>query len=197
MIATYNIYDYLLVLTPHEDLRNKIMHAKEAFSKSYNTSAALFIKPHILLAKFSQYAQTENRIVNKLHTIGMGFPAIKVSLKDFGSLPTHSVFINVTTKVPLQQLVKNIKSDTQKLMKIDDEHKPYFMQEPHIIVARKLLPWQYEQAWQEYKHKQFTASFIADGMLLLKRKLGEMKYQIVSRFAFENLPVATVQGALF
>jgi hypothetical protein len=34
-------------------------------------------------------------------------------------------------------------------------------------------------------------------MLLLKRPVGEMKYQVVEKFQFQNLPVSTKQGELF
>jgi hypothetical protein len=71
------------------------------------------------------------------------------------------------------------------------------MEEPHIAIARKLLPWQYEKGWLEYQHRHFSGKFIADGMLLLKRKEGEKKYQAIQRFEFENLPVNTRQGELF
>jgi hypothetical protein len=82
-------------------------------------------------------------------------------------------------------------------MKLNEENKPYFIMEPHITIARKLLPWQYEKGWLEYTNKNFKARFIADGMLLLSRPVGEMKYRIVQRFDFENLPVSTKQGELF
>ena len=39
--------------------------------------------------------------------------------------------------------------------------------------------------------------FSADGMTLLKRPEGEKKYQLVEKFQFQNLPVATKQGELF
>ena len=51
--------------------------------------------------------------------------------------------------------------------------------------------------WLEYSHRQFTGRFIADAMLLLKRSVGEKKYEIAGRFEFENLPVNTSQGELF
>jgi hypothetical protein len=83
------------------------------------------------------------------------------------------------------------------LMKIDNDNKPHFIMEPHLTIARKLQPWQYEKGWLEYSHKHFTGRFIADSMLLLKRPAGEMKYQVAGRFEFQNLPVNTRQGDLF
>ena len=99
--------------------------------------------------------------------------------------------------MPIQNLVKSVRAETQKLMKLDDEHKPHFILEPHLTIARKLLPWQYEKGWLEYSNKHFTARFIADSMTLLRRPAGEMKYHIVERFEFQNMPVTTKQGELF
>jgi 2'-5' RNA ligase len=139
----------------------------------------------------------EERIVNRLQLIAMGYHPIKVELKDYGSFPSHTIYINVTSKIPIQALVKAMRTETQRLMKFDDDNKPHFILEPHVTIARKLKPWQYEQGWLEYSHKHFTGRFIADGMLLLKRPVGELKYQIAKRFEFQNLPVATKQGELF
>jgi len=100
-------------------------------------------------------------------------------------------------KVPFQGLVKNIRHETQRLMKLNDDNKPYFNLEPHITIARKLQPWQYEKGWLEYSNRSFTGRFIADTMVLLKRTVGEIKYKVVHRFRFQNLPVATKQGELF
>jgi hypothetical protein len=102
----------------------------------------------------------------------------------------------VTSKLPIRGLVNEIK-DIQRLMKLDKEHKPYFVDEPYIPIARKLLPWQYEKSWLEYSNKSFTGRFIADAMLLLKRREGEMAWQISERFVFQNLPVSIRQGQLF
>jgi hypothetical protein len=83
------------------------------------------------------------------------------------------------------------------LLKLNDDNKPHFIDEPHFTIARQLKPWQYESGWLEYSQKNFTGRFIADSMLLLKRKVGTMGYQIVARFEFQNLPVSTKQGELF
>ncbi len=99
--------------------------------------------------------------------------------------------------MPIHDLVTQVRTETQRLMKFDKDNKPHFMDTAHLAIARKLLPWQYEQGWLEYSNRHFTGKFIADAMLLIKRKMGEMKYQIVERFEFQNLPVATKQGELF
>jgi 2'-5' RNA ligase len=190
------INEYLLVLNPHEELRNKIAKVKNEFSETYKNTIALAGKPHIALVRFTQLEMMEERIVNRLKVVGMGYRPFKVELKDYGSFPSHTIFINVTTKLPVQNLIREIR-EGQRLMKLDNEHKPHFIDEPFIAIGRKLLPWQYEKGWLEYSHRQFTGRFIADNMLLLKRRLGDKAWQIAQRFEFMNLPVTTKQGELF
>lgn len=196
-IPGYRIYEYLVVLNPHKELWEKIMKVKEEFAEEYKSDYARWGKPHVTLVNFVQYGLMEDRIVNRLNTIAMGQYPFKVELKDFGSFPSHTIYINVATKVPVQDLIKTIRAETQRLMKLNEDNKPHFIMEPHITTARKLQPWQYEKGWLEYSNKNFTGRFIADGMLLLRRPVGEMKYQIVKRFEFQNLPVVTKQGELF
>ena len=202
-IPGYRVYEYLLVLSPHEELWNRIMKVKENFAREYKTDFARRGKPHITLANFVQYGMMEERIINRLRTVAMGYPPFKVELKDFGSFPSHTIYINVTSKLPVQNLVKTIRTDGQRLMKLDNDNKPHFIMEPHLTIARKLKPWQYEKAWLEYNNSHFTGRFIANGMTLLKRLHVEspeghkMKYQTAATFEFQNLPVATKQGELF
>lgn len=201
-IPGYRVFEYLLVLNPHEELRNKIMQVKKEFYDTYKAETSIAGKPHITLANFLQYGMKEERIINRLRLIAMGHSPFKVELKDFGSFPSHTIYINVMSKISLQGLVKTIRSEGQKLMKLNDDHKPFFIMEPHLTIARKLVPWQYEKGWLEYSQKHFTGKFIADSMVLLKRAVDESatfrpKYQVVQRFEFQNMPVSTKQGELF
>ena len=197
IIPGYKINEYLLVLNPNEDLRKRIIQVKGDFFETYKADSARFGNPHIALARFQQYQMKEERLINRLNTVAMGHRPFKVELKDFGSLPTHTIHINVTSKLPVQNLVERIRSEAQAIMKLSAADKPQFFMEPTINISRKLQPQQYEQAWLEYSHKHFTGRFIAEDMLLLKRPAGTLKYQIAQLFEFRNLPVSTVQGALF
>ncbi|HEU4472106.1 MAG TPA: 2'-5' RNA ligase family protein [Flavisolibacter sp.] len=192
----YKINEYLLVLAPHEDLCIRILNIKEEFAKNYKAPFAR-ARPHLTLVNFVNWSLMEERLMQRLHSIAMGVTPFKIELKDYGSFPSHTIFINVATKLPVQGLVAELRT-AQRLMKLNSEHKPHFIDEPHLTISRKLKPWQYEQGWLEYSHRQFTSRFIADSMLLLKRPAGEKgKYQIAGRFDFQNLPVTTIQGSLF
>jgi 2'-5' RNA ligase len=192
----YKACEFLVVLQPHEELWNRITDIKKEFADAYDCPMAAFTKPHITLINFVQYAMMEQRIINRLKLIAMGLPPIKVEMKGFGSFPSHTIYINITSKVPIVNMVKQLRQ-AQALLKINNENKPHFITEPHLPVARKLLPWQYEKGWLEYEQKHFSGRFIADQILLLKRRVGEKPYQVAGRFKLENLPVVTTQGMLF
>ena len=188
--------EYLLVLNPREELCNRIQRVKKEFYEAYQAPTAIGGKPNLTLVRFTQLELMEERIVQRLRTIAMGFCPFKVEMKGFGSFPSHTIFIQVTSKLPIRGLQKEVK-EVQRLMKLDKDHKPHFIDEPHLPIARKLLPWQYEKGWLEYSNKSFTGRFIADAMLLLRRRQGERGWQIAERLVFQNLPVSTRQGDLF
>ena len=195
MLPGYHICEYMLVLQPHEELRNKILDIKKEFAEKFEAPDAACGKPHITVAKFSQLQMMEDRIMNRLKMIAMAMPAFKVELKDFGSFPSHTIYINVDTKVAISLLVKQLKT-AQQLLKTK-EQKPHFIDNSYITIARQLLPWQYEKGWLEYSNKNFTGKFIASNMVLLKRLDDTKPYQPIQKFEFMNMPVVTTQGALF
>lgn len=195
-LGGYKVNEYLLILNPHADLGQKIVAKKEEFKQKFNLNFYAS-KPNIALVKFTQLEVFEQRIKDNLHRVAMELMPVKIELKDYGSFPSHTIFINVLSKLPYQLITKKIRSETQKLMKLNDDNKPHFFMEPYIPIAQKIPQHVYDKAWLEYSHRHFTGRFIADGMLLLKRTKGELKYQIAASFKFENLLVGVNQGQLF
>jgi 2'-5' RNA ligase len=194
--SSYATADYLLVIEPHEALRDEIMQVKKYFADTYECPAAATGKPNITLARFQQYEMIEQRIVHRLQLMATAHSAFVVELHDFGSFPTHSIFINVTTKNQVVELVKALRP-MQHLLKIDKDRKPHFITEPYITVARKLLPWQYEKGWLELSHTHFSGRFVADHLLLLRKREGEKRYEMVKKFKMMNVKESIIQGQLF
>ncbi|GAA4745202.1 2'-5' RNA ligase family protein [Flavisolibacter ginsenosidimutans] len=195
-IPGYRVFECLLVLQPHEELRAQITAIKKEFAEKYKAPLAFHTKPQIALVSFLAYQMTQERIINRIGTIAMGVTPFKVELSGFGSFPSHTIYAAVTTKVPIQNVVKELKSATQ-LMTLKKDNKPHFIEESHLTICRKLKPWQFEESWLEYSHHHFSGRFIADSLILLRRPVGEIKYEAIMRFEFQNLPVATRQGSLF
>lgn len=192
----YRVHEYLLVLQPHAELQQRLIRVKKEFYALCQANSALTGKPHIPLVRFRQLQMLEERIIGRLQTAAMGFYPFRAELNGFGSFPTHTIYAKVATREPVKALIRQLRP-LQRLLKLDKEHTPHFIDEPYITIARNLAPWQYEKAWPEYEQKHFTGRFIARDMLLLKRPQGEMRFYPVQRFTFENLPVNTRQGELF
>lgn len=186
--------DYLLALSPHEELWNQVKTIKEKFATDYDCETARRGLPHITLAVFRQQQAFETRIRQKLKNISGSLSPFKVELKDFGSFPSHTIYINIVSKVQIVDAVKALRAP-QKLMKLDKDNKAHFITEPHLTIARKLQPWQYEKGWLEYEHRHFHGRFIADHAVLLKRRAGE-SYKVAGKFMFEGIQ-ATKQASLF
>ncbi|MEP6584717.1 MAG: 2'-5' RNA ligase family protein [Ginsengibacter sp.] len=193
----YRVNQYKIILTPHEDLAKKIMAVQKDFIEKFKVEYTSVYMPQLILVTFKQIEAFEARIINRLNLMAMGYHPVKIELKDFGSFPSHTIYINVTSKVTLTELVRKIREDAQRLMKLDAENKPHFISDGHLTTARKLKPWQYEKGWLEYSNRQFTAKFVANKMILLRKKEGEYKYSPIQNFEFQNLPVETKQGELF
>ena len=69
--------------------------------------------------------------------------------------------------------------------------------ESHITIARKLKPWQYEKGWLELSHTHFSGRFVADHLLLLRKREGETKYSLMGKFGLMNEKIMSVQTELF
>lgn len=196
-IPGYRINQYKIILTPHEDLAKKIMAVQKEFIEKYKIEYTSVYLPQLIMVTFKQIQAYEEKIINRLRIVGMGFHPVKIELKDFGTIPSHTIFINVSTQLQVKELVKKIREEGGRLMKLDNENKPYFITDPHLTIARKLKPWQYEQGWNEFSQKHFSGQFVAGKMILLRKKDGEYKFSPIEKFEFQNLPIEIKQGNLF
>ncbi len=196
ILSSYATAEYLLVIEPHEALREKIMQVKKYFADTYDCPSAATGKPNITLARFQQYEMIEQRVVHRLQLMAAAQASFVVELHDFGSFPTHSIHINVTTQTRIVELVKSLRP-IQHLLKIDKDRKPHFITQPFITVARKLLPWQYEKGWLEMSHTHFSGRFVVEHLVLLRKREGEKRYEVVKKFALMNVKESIVQGELF
>lgn len=196
LMPAYNTYIYLLVITPTGNVWEQISDIKDYFSINYKHSFARSTKPHITLVQFMQREIVEEKIIKRFKNIAKAQAPIKIELKDFGNFPSHTIFINVTSKVPLTNLSRSLRV-AQPLLKFSPDDKPFFLTEPHVTIARKLVPWQHEKAWIEYSNSSFTGRFIANKMTLLRRKVDHIKYEYVADFEFGNEPPQPTQGSLF
>lgn len=189
--------DYLLVLPVSEELCLKISQLKNELAEKYRLKTRSTIKTHIVLVRFTQWESMEEKFIQRMQSISMGIMPFKIELQDFGYFPSHTIYINVISKMRIQNLTKDLK-EFQKLIRMSKDIKPHFIDEPFVMLATKLKAEQFESVSLEFGNRSFAGRFISNYMLLLKRKAQTKDaFQIVRRFDFLNLPVITKQGNLF
>ena len=189
--------EYLLLIQPRKDLSDSIVDIKKYFYDKYKSEKAIRGKPQITLVNFVQYTTFEDRIRQKLRTISLSRAQFQVHLQDYGSFPSHTIFINILSRPFIQSLVKTIQTEAQGLLKLSAGNRPHFILEPYLTIARKLKPWQYEQGWLEFSNRNLSGKFIANNMVLLRRDLEGGKYEQVERFEFQDIPAIAKQATLF
>lgn len=175
------INDYLLIIQPGDDVKEKVNALKKSFAEKYECPQALYSKPHITLLRFMQYGMNERHIIRKMQVYINRHSPFLASLNNFGSFPTHTIYVNVETKNKIVDVVKSLRP-VQSFLKFDKEHKAHFITTPHLTLARKLQPWQYEKGWLEYSNTHFAASFMVNHILLLKRNVEQKHYAVAAEF---------------
>ncbi len=196
IVSSYATAEYMLVIELPEVLREELMRVKKRFAETYDCAAATIGKPNITLVRFQQFEMIEQRVIHRLQLQAAAQASFMVELTDFGSFPSHSIWFNVSTKTQIIELVKSLRP-IQHLLKIDKERKPHFITEPYITLANKLLPWQYEKGWLEMSNTHFSGKCILEQLVLLRRRAGEKRYEVVKKFVMKNEKVGSVQGELF
>lgn len=210
MKAAINFYssefkynEYLIVLTPNEHTSEQINFVKKEFSEKFKT-VTIYYKPQIIVVKFIQLEMIEERLLSHLKNVSACYKSFLIKLKDYGSLPSHTIFVNIESQLQVRNLVTQFKS-VQRSLNLDKENKAHFLDHFYISIATKLLPWQYEKAWIEYSKAHFAGSFMVDEFTILKREVERLtdhfkpkgSYRFFKRFQFMNSPVITSQSELF
>lgn len=191
----YRMNEYLLVLDIPEVLRYKIEKARKELLEKYLIPQPPTGRPHVALARFVVPEMMEEKMLYRLQVIAMAEKPFLVELNNYGFYPMHSIYINIGNQQRVLELIKNLKH-ARRLMK-HGEQDPHFLLDPTIPLAGRIDKKIYVEAIKEYTYKHFSGKFVADSMLILKRKAGEKKYQVLKRMEFQNLPVNSAQGNLF
>jgi hypothetical protein len=192
----YQVYEYQLILVIPDAIKDKLKKQRRQFFDSVNLpvtgSGAVFLP----LVKFKQRQLLEQKLRFALSQLITGWRPFQVHLKDYAAQPSHALFIPVTDRTKLCDCTRSLKN-LQQMMRLDKESSAFFPSEHQFVLASRLKPGVFEKAWQLYAHRHFSAQFLADAALLLKRKPGDLHWQITQRFEFKNLPVGAVQASLF
>lgn len=184
------IFEYLMLIPPSDSVSGKVTEIKIIFSDVHGCKNAAKLTPHLTMINFLQRETMEFRIINCFEKFTQHIEPFLIALDGFGEFPHHTIYVNLSTTEPVVNLVKDMRSKFQRILKISDSLKPTFVTKPHLTIARGMTEEQHQTVWPIYKKEEFTESFMADQMVLIKRAVDPFtlkaigKYSVVRHFPF-------------
>ena len=191
----YRISEYRLIVPLSEALQQTVMQVRKELYERYRLPVPFEIKPSLTILHFHAYEGMEPRLLERMQQVATRNQAFKVELQNFAAYPSHTIYIHVPTRSPFNELTKELKV-IKSLTKVPD-HDPHLINEPHLLIAQKLKPFQFTRMWMDCEHTQFTGRFTASSMVLLKRNAVTTHYEELRRFEFASLAHCIKQGTLF
>ncbi|WP_114791804.1 hypothetical protein U0035_15635 [Niabella yanshanensis] len=184
LITTYNpLNDYRLIIDPAQAIKKKIAEIKTLFDEQYKGLVIAGGQAFIYLAEFSDYEVNEQATTDRIDRIALGSMPFKLHLKNFGELEQREIYIGIENLIPLQLLSDQVAATLSRVP------EARINKIPRVTVAKGLQVFQFKKSWEEYEKKSFSATFIANEMLLLKRMEGFSSWQILKRMRFQNLVI--------
>jgi hypothetical protein len=182
LITTYNPFnDYRLIIDPTPAVKKKIAEAKTLFDEQYKGMVIAGGQAFIYLAEFSDYEADEQANIDQVDRIALGSMPFKLHLKNFGEHEQREIYIGIENLVPFRLLSDQISTALSHVPQVRINNIP------RVTIAKGLQAFQFIKSWEEYEKKSFSATFIANEMLLLKRMAGFTSWQILKRMTFQNL----------
>lgn len=191
----HRVCEYRLVIPLTETLQKTVTQIRRELHDRYRLQVPFEVKPSLTILHCHAYEGTEEKLIERLQQVVIRTASFKVELKNFAAFPSHTVYINVPTRLPFQELARELKV-VKSLTKIPD-YDPHFISEPYLLIAQGLKPFQFTRMWMDCEHIVFTWEFMANSMILMKRSIANTLYEEIKQFEFMSLRHLIKQGTLF
>jgi len=190
--------EYLLMLSPSDEVKEETMRIKRIFKEQYNCWYAVSSYPHFTLAYSFLNENEEEKFIKNLEDVAAKIQPFLVELYKFDRFSSSTIFIDMINKDPFINIGKLVKEKAGYMMKTYKKDKPEFIKNPHLTVARGMRKDQFEQAWAEWESVEINYHFDATEMVLLKKPEGGRKYETIKTIPFSGTASAGfIQGSLF
>ena len=195
LIPGHRITEYRLIVPLSEALQQTVMGIRKELHDRYRIPLPFHLKPSLTILHCHAYEGMEAKLIERMQQVATRSSPFKVELENFAAYPSHTIYIHVPTRSPFNELCKELKV-VKSLTKVPD-HDPHFINEPHLLIAQKLKPFQFTRMWMDCEHTVFTGRFMANSLVFMKRSSINNQYEEVRRFELASLAHSVKQGTLF
>ncbi len=162
---------FFIAIVPPKITADAVTEIKNDFANRFESKRALRVMPHITLkAPFKIFEGKRSGLLQWFSKLKIDRPPFELSLNGFGAFNKHSpvIFIRPVQSENLTALQSRlIEKLSNRLPKdIQSTDKDFH---PHMTIAyRDLTRENFDKAWSEYEHLDFSASFAVDAFHLLE-----------------------------
>lgn len=160
---------YFIAITAEKLLAKEVSAFKNYMSAKYFSKAALTSPPHITLyPPFKWGIENENQILDSLELFIQNKESFTINLNGFDSFGSRTIYIKPEISEKLNNLHKGLLLHLKLSINLSDQQneRPYL---PHMTIAtRDLRKEFFQEAWKEFRRKEFNRDFNVAGITLLR-----------------------------
>ncbi len=159
--------EFLLVLSPSEEISEYVVNEKRNFKNEFGSFISEKSTPHITLSNVLINQERTDDFLSQLSNRLQNMPNFVVYISGFGSFyGSNTIHLNVSVDKAYQKLIMGllIHKSTFFLRKSCS-----IIDKPHLTIARRLKDSIFEEAKETYISKEYSSTFIANGLTVLQR----------------------------
>ena len=173
-----DLWEYLLVAQPDEEVNEKLWREKEFFRNYYDS--ATIATSHITIASFLSKELMEETLARWIQNICNLHTSFNVTLNNFSGFPPHIIYARVLDPQPFKKLAAALKI-IDGFIQSNDCPPLRLVTKPHVTIAEALPEHIYNTAVKEYAQRSFHASFKVEKLLLFRRD-ASMQCRLINTF---------------
>lgn len=160
--------EYLLVIYPCGELKDKLLEEQQQFSSDYGLQMTVRNKPHITVAAFQAGEPMEDTLIRWIQRICNRHKSFDITLNNYSGFPPHTIYLRVQDPQPFRELMEQLRA-------IDDFIRSSgcppvnLINRPYLSIAGGLTEQVYNKAMPEYSRRTFHDTFHVEELILLKR----------------------------
>jgi 2'-5' RNA ligase len=179
---------FIAIMLPHS-VDEEIITFKNDMAHRFQSKKALRTASHITLkAPFKLHAASHEQLLQWFEKTNISVAPFMQEIKDFGAFNNRRnpvIFVHPVMNESLRQLQSEVLQQFSIAYPKENISKNEYHFSPHITIAyRDLQAHFFKIAWEEYKTKQYRASFEVNSFQLLQHLSG--RWNVVSNFLLQQ-----------
>lgn len=175
--------EYALAVPLSEEVAGDFKKEKKYFSYQFGSSHPT--PGSIVLARFEAKGFMEEILMRWIQNTCRLQEALTLKLNNFSSIPPHTICIRVQDPAPLVQFSQKLRM-LDAFMEASNCPPLQLEKRPSLALVSGLSIPVYEKAVPAYARRCYQQAFVADKLVLLKKRSWEEGWSLVNTFTFSH-----------